>query len=119
MKRQIALISIALIGLVAAACGPQTAEQKREKQAQNVYTLTDQELAIANSNGKAYFEKTLTVDGKNVKGQLLNCRPTDSNFNNLVSCNGYLPDPNTGSLFSATIYARYDGEGVSDQDTVQ
>ena len=118
MKVQM-LAPVLLLSVLGISCSAPTAEQQREKQSSKVYTLTDSELAIANSNGKAYFEKTLTVQGSSVKGNLLNCRPTDSNFNNLVSCNGYLPDPNTGSLYSATIYARYDGEGVSDEDTVK
>jgi hypothetical protein len=118
MKLQL-LIPVLMLSAFSVSCSANTPEEKREKQASAVYTLTDSELDIANANAKAFFEKTLNVNGSSVKGTLLNCRPTDSNFNNLVSCNGYVPDPNTGSLYTATIYARYDGEGVSDVDMVK
>ena len=117
----LSLIVVSILTILT-ACG-ETPEQQLKTQESKVHTLSPEQLNIANANAKAYFEQLWPFsdsnsDRKEAKGKLLNCRPTDSNFNNLVSCTGYVVDTN-GVLQPATIYSRYVGQGTSDQDTVK
>ena len=117
------LTIVALMALPLGACGGsnKSAEEQVKDQTSKLYKLTDEERSLATANAKKYFEQTWPVNGgKTVQGKLINCRPTDSNKNGLVSCTGYIADVNTGNLVEKTVYAGYrpDLVGVSDQDTV-
>ena len=120
MKR-VLVSAIALSLLALGACGKApTAQEEVEKSMTKIYALTDEERSLAKANAKSFFEqnwKTNTGDDK--KGQLINCRPTDSNKNGLVSCTGYKVNLK-GELQEITVYAGYRPGlvGVSDQDTV-
>lgn len=106
--------------LVLTACGQQKSnDQKIAEQTGKVYALNDVERNMASINAKQYFEKEwLPAGGK--RGQLINCRPSDSNFNGLVSCSGFVPKPD--ATFAETkMYCGYKPElvGCSNEDTVK
>lgn len=119
MKRSIISLGFLALAVVLTACNSGTPEQQIKRQESLVKVLTPEENALAAANAKAYFEQMWpTNEGKDKKGKFINCRPTDSNANGLVSCSGYVVDTD-GVLQTATVYGRYFGQGVSDQDTVK
>lgn len=107
------------------ACGSKTAEEKIAQQiTQNVHALTSDERPLAQTNAKAFFEKEFPVQTKDgsltkERGQFLECRPSDSNFNGLVTCKGLVPQL-AGGFKEVTRYCGYRKElvGCSDEDTV-
>lgn len=114
-----ALTAFHLVG-----CDSRTAEQKIEAQIkENIHALTADERPLAQANAKAYFEKEFPVekDGGLTKerGSFLECRPSDSNFNGLVTCKGLVPNVK-GGFKEVTRYCGYrpDLVGCSDEDTV-
>lgn len=117
------LILVATAAL--AACGKQTSEQKITRQIEdNVHALTPDERTLAQTNAKAYYEKEFPVErnGKldRERGAFLECRPSDSNFNGLVTCKGMVPQP-AGGFKEVTRYCGYMPKlvGCSDEDTVK
>lgn len=119
MKKIFLTAIVAVSAALLSACGQQTNEQKVAAQTSKVYALTDAERNMASINGKQYFEKEwLPAGGK--RGQLINCRPSDSNFNGLVSCNGFVPQPN-GTFAETKMYCGYHAGlvGCSNEDTVK
>lgn len=108
-----------------AACGSKTAEEKIAQQiTQNVHALTSDERPLAQTNAKAFFEKEFPVQTKDgsltkERGSFLECRPSDSNFNGLVTCKGLVPQL-AGGFKEVTRYCGYRKElvGCSDEDTV-
>ena len=122
MKNAIVLIA-AMLAL--AACGSQTAEEKIQAQIKDkVHALTADERPRATANAKSYFEKEfpVIVNGQRVsdRGVFLECRPSDSNFNGLVTCKGQVPNLQ-GGFKEVTRYCGYTPElvGCSDEDTVK
>ena len=112
------LIAAALVTFLA-ACAPPTPEQKLAKQMSLVHALTADERNMASINGKQFYEKEwLPAGGK--RGQLISCKPSDSNANGLVTCTGFIPQAN-GSFSEVTRYCGYMPElvGCSAEDTVK
>jgi len=76
------------------------------------------------ANAKTFFEKEfpVIVNGQRStdRGVFLECRPSDSNFNGLVTCKGQVPQIN-GGFREITRYCGYtpDLVGCSDEDTVK
>jgi hypothetical protein len=100
---------------------PKTVEQKVQQQIESVHPLSDTERSLGNANAKAFFERSWPNDaGKSVTGQLIACRPSDSNANGLVTCTGYKGNLKDGSLMEIKMYCGYLPSlvGCSDQDTV-
>jgi hypothetical protein len=122
MKALVTLILTAALSLFLTACEkPQTVEQKINSQLSSLHALSDEERALANANAKQFYERSWPNDaGRTVQGQLIACRPSDSNANGLVTCTGYVADLKTGSLVEKKMYCGYrkDLVGCSDQDTV-
>lgn len=115
------ILSTLFVAVVAtlAACGQATSTEKVADQTSKVYPLNADERNMVAINGKQYFEKEwLPAGGK--RGQLINCKPSDSNFNGLVSCNGFVPQPN-GTFSEQKMYCGYKAElvGCSNEDTVK
>lgn len=113
-----------IIGLSLIACGKQSTEEKIVEQiTENVHALTADERPLAQANAKAFFEKEFPVQSKDgglgkERGSFLECRPSDSNFNGLVTCKGLIPQLN-GGFKEVTRYCGYRKElvGCSDEDT--
>lgn len=100
----------------ASAAAAMTAEQKVEAKLKGKYNLTVDERNMATVNAKNYWEKPwLPAGGK--KGQVINCRPSDSNANGLVTCSGYVPNP-AGTFDETKMYCGYRPElvGCVDND---
>lgn len=122
MKKK--LIAALIAAMFLTACG-KSAEEKIAKQVtENVHALTADERPLAQTNAKAFFEKEFPVQGKDgslgkERGSFLECRPSDSNFNGLVTCKGLVPQLN-GGFKEVTRYCGYRKElvGCSDEDTV-
>ena len=114
------LVSAMCVAVVGCGSPPQTQEEKVKQQvSQNQYSLTADERQASQINGKTYFDKSwITADG--ARGQLNNCRPSDSNSNGMVSCTGFVPQPG-GSYKETKMYCGYRPEvvGCSDEDTVR
>lgn len=107
------------------ACGSKTAEEKITEQVQDsVHALTSEERPLAEINAKAYYDKEFPVqkgdDLVNIRGRFLECRPSDSNFNGMVTCKGLVPQTR-GGFAEVTRYCGYRKElvGCSDVDTVK
>lgn len=113
------MLSIASVAI--SACAPESNEQKIQSQTAKVYSLNADERAMASANAKSYFEREW-INAGNMRGQFLNCRPSDSNFNGLVSCFALVPQPPAGATFKEKkMYCGYRPEivGCSDEDTVK
>lgn len=115
----------AVVTLLFAGCSAKTAEEKVDEQtSEAVYSLNAKERQLAEVNAKQYFEKEFPVasgDGfKRVNGAFLECRPSDSNFNGMVTCRGKVPK-DSGGFADVTRYCGYTKKlvGCSDQDTVK
>lgn len=118
------LLAVVIIGLSVAACGSKSAEDKIVKQVtESVHALSADERPLAQANAKAFYEKEFPVqkDGSlgKERGSFLECRPSDSNFNGLVTCKGLVPQV-SGGFKEVTRYCGYRKElvGCSDEDTV-
>jgi hypothetical protein len=122
--KKIIFAAFALASLLS-ACGSQTPEDKVDRLVrQNIHALTSDERPLAQTNAKAFFEKEFPVQQKDgslgrERGVFLECRPSDSNFNGLVTCKGMVPQMN-GGFRETTRYCGYRPElvGCSDEDTV-
>lgn len=118
------LVAVAMMALALAACG-KSAEEKIQAQVKDkVHALTADERPRATANAKTYFDKEFPVIIAGVRGTergvFLECRPSDSNFNGLVTCKGQVPQIN-GGFKEVTRYCGYTPElvGCSDEDTVK
>ena len=123
MKKNLLIISLLAIAL--SACSQQTGEEKVKRQIEDkTHSLTADERPKAQANAKAYYEKEFTVIVNGVRGLergvFLECRPSDSNFNGLVTCKGQVPQIN-GGFKEVTRYCGYTPTlvGCSDEDTVK
>lgn len=115
-------LALAAAVLLLAGCGQkQTTEQQVQSQLSAQHALGDEERNLAKANAKEFFERVWPSNvGKNTQGQFINCRPTDSNANGLVTCTGFVGALEDGRLFEKTMYCGYRKElvGCSDKDTV-
>lgn len=101
-------------------CGKtETQEQKLQAQMSKVYPLTADERQMAEVNAKQYFERAW-ADAGGQRGMYVNCRPSDSNSNGMVSCFGKIPSAQ-GGFKDVKMYCGYRKElvGCSDEDTVK
>lgn len=115
------IVAMAAVATLAACGEKQSTEQKVQGQLQAQHALKDEERSLAKANAKEFFERPWPSNvGKTVQGQFIDCRPTDSNANGLVTCTGYVGDIETGRLVERTRYCGYRKElvGCSDKDTV-
>jgi hypothetical protein len=129
MKKYIYLA--ALVVTMLAACGKQTAQDKINRQIEDkVHALTADERALAETNAKQFFNREfpqtqIGPDGAKVmgtaRGMFLDCRPSDTNYNGLVTCHGVMPVVGGGFNDKATRYCGYTVKlvGCSDEDTVK
>ena len=118
IKHSLSLLA-AMATLTLAACGEKSSADKVEAQLSKVHALTDNERALAEANAKRFFEQPWAPAG-GTKGQFIGCRPSDSNYNGLVTCTGFVPQAN-GSMPEVKRYCGYrpDLVGCSDEDTVK
>lgn len=121
MKQVLAVIAVAVLVV---GCSKSAEEKIASQITDNVHALTADERPLAQTNAKAFFEKEFPVQGKDggltkERGSFLECRPSDSNFNGLVTCKGLVPQLN-GGFKEVTRYCGYRKElvGCSDEDTV-
>lgn len=107
---------------VLAACGSQSAEQKVTAQTSKVHALSADERGLAQTNAKQFYEREWPVDthGGKARGIWIECRPSDSNYNGLVTCSGKVPQMG-GSFADVKRYCGYVPElgSCSDEDTVK
>ena len=125
MKKIVFVAAIA--ALLLAACGQKTIEEKvKQNITEGVHALGAEERQLAETNAKQFFNRSFP-NGKDAAGELttakgmfLDCRPSDSNTNGLVTCHGILPKMSGGFDDKATRYCGYRPElvGCSDEDTV-
>ena len=122
MKRSLLAMSLIAAALLSAGCDkPQSTEAKIQAQLETQHALGDDERNLAKANAKEFFERSWPSNaGKTTQGQFINCRPTDSNANGLVTCTGYVGAIDDGRLTEKTMYCGYrkDLVGCSDKDTV-
>ena len=122
MKMKI-LMSLLVSAFVVAGCGNRAEDKISTALNTTVHPLNETERPLAQMNAKAYFEKEFPVEKegelKKERGAFLECRPSDSNFNGLVTCKGMVPQPK-GGYREVTRYCGYRPElvGCSDEDTV-
>lgn len=128
MINQRKVLTAMALGLVVTltACSKQSAEDKvKANITEGVHALTPEERTLADINAKQFFNRNfpqMQQDGSmgEAKGMFLDCRPSDSNFNGLVTCHGVMPIVKGGFNDKATRYCGYRKElvGCSDEDTV-
>lgn len=116
---QMRKVILAAMCVLAVGCGSKSATDKVNETTSKVYALNADERSLAAINGKSYFEREWVQAGGS-RGQFVNCRPSDSNFNGMVSCFGMMPQPN-GTYKEMKMYCGYKPElvGCSDEDTVK
>ena len=125
MIKQIGAVLFVVGALFLVACGERPSTQERITQnltEKGIYTLSPEEAQRALNQARAYFERAWAMaDGQ--RGSVDLCRPTDSNSNGLVTCQGWIPTrQKDGSVLpvKTTMYCGYRVEiqNCSDQDTV-
>lgn len=120
LKTTFLISSIVALAALASACSDdRSVETKVQDQMSKVHSLNDEERALAGANAKAFFERPWAPAGGK-SGQFIACRPTDSNFNGLVTCTGFVPQPD-GTMPEMKRYCGYRADlvGCSDEDTVK
>lgn len=128
-KMSIVLLALALAAATTmVGCGKQSIEQQVTTNiTDGVHALTAEERQLAETNAKQFFNRSFpngkddkTGELTTAKGMWLDCRPSDSNANGLVTCHGIMPKMNGGFDDKATRYCGYRKElvGCSDEDTV-
>ena len=121
------LVLVTMMGAALTGCGQQTLEEKvKANITESVHALKAEERQLAETNAKQFFNRSFP-NGKDATGELttakgmwLDCRPSDSNANGLVTCHGIMPKMSGGFDDKATRYCGYRPElvGCSDEDTV-
>lgn len=119
--------AVVLGALVLAGCSDKTPEQKINQQvSEKIHSLTADERILAETNAKQFFNREfpqVQPDGKmgSARGMFLDCRPSDSNYNGLVTCHGVLPTVQGGYNDKAVRHCGYTPKlvGCSDEDTVK
>lgn len=122
MKKTLILIAMSL---AIAGCSKSASDKVESNLTNGVHPLNAEERTLAEMNAKQYFNRTfpqMQPDGSlgEAKGMFLDCRPSDSNFNGMVTCHGMMPLAKGGYNDKATRYCGYRKElvGCSDEDTV-
>lgn len=123
----LAFVLIASLLVLFAGCGQKSPEARVKEQTESkVHALTAEERQLAETNAKQFFNRDYPqkqADGSvlAVRGMFLDCRPSDSNYNGLVTCHGVLPTIGGGYNDKATRYCGYTPKlvGCSDEDTVK
>lgn len=132
MKKSLSFLASVLmimtlsIGL--SACSKPSVEQRVSANiTDGVHALTAEERQLAETNAKQFYNRSFpngkddkTGELTTAKGMFLDCRPSDSNANGLVTCHGIMPKMNGGFDDKSTRYCGYRKElvGCSDEDTV-
>lgn len=128
---KLSILILALVSSVAflAGCEGEVKKTQQQQVSENlkeaVYPLTAEERQLAENNAKSFFNRDFPngkdKDGNVImtKGMWLDCRPSDSNANGLVTCHGMLPKMNGNFDDKAIRYCGYRPElvGCSDEDT--
>jgi hypothetical protein len=127
MKNLKIVVSILVVFAIffVSGCSQPTAQEKVKAQSAKIYALTADEMNVATINAQQFFGREWpTKDnlGENVnkRGLLILVRPSDSNFNGLVTCIGKIPKLN-GGYDDVTVYCGYQKDGFlgcNDQDSV-
>lgn len=128
MKKSHFKFTVALVAVMAlAACNKASIEEKvKQNITEGVHALSAEKRQLAETNAKQFFNRSFP-NGKDAAGELttakgmfLDCRPSDSNTNGMVTCHGILPKMTGGFDDKATRYCGYRPElvGCSDEDTV-
>ena len=109
----LAVFAFSLMPILSGCAPEKSAEEKiatavKDKQ----YPLTADERKMAKTNAATYFEQQWLA-GDNRRGQVTNCRPSDSNANGYVSCYGIIPaDGPTGYKAETRMFCAYRPELV-------
>lgn len=121
------LIATTILVLLS-ACSKQTVEDKvKDNITSGVHALGAEERQLAETNAKQFYNRSFpngkddkTGELTTAKGMFLDCRPSDSNANGMVTCHGIMPKMNGGFDDKSTRYCGYRPElvGCSDEDTV-
>lgn len=108
------------------ACSEQSVEDKvKANITKGVHALTSEERLLAETNAKQFYNRSFP-NGQDTAGELttakgmfLDCRPSDSNANGMVTCHGIMPKMKGGFDDKSTRYCGYRPElvGCSDEDT--
>jgi hypothetical protein len=117
------IIAAMTVMCAVAACGQKTADEKINEQIKDkLHSLTAEERLMAETNAKQFFNKQFPAkDGEMKPGVWTECKPSDSNFNGLVTCSGYVPSQVKDIMDVVTRYCGYtkDLVGCSTEDTVK
>lgn len=126
MKKSIMFVS-ALVMIAVVGCGKQSVEEKVSANIRDgVHALSAEERQLAETNAKQFYNRAFP-NGKDAAGELttakgmfLDCRPSDSNANGMVTCHGIMPKMTGGFDDKSTRYCGYRKElvGCSDEDTI-
>jgi hypothetical protein len=127
MNLVVVMLLVVLCGLFS-GCQEKTAQEKVKAVSSKIYALTADEMNIATVNAQQFFGKewptkdNLGADARK-RGLLVMVRPSDSNFNGLVTCIGKIPKIE-GGFDDVTVYCGYQDQknggflGCNDQDSV-
>jgi len=117
---------IIAVVLALTACSKQSNQEKvLANITEGVHALSAEERQLAETNAKQFYNRSFP-NGQDTAGELttakgmfLDCRPSDSNANGLVTCHGIMPKINGGFDDKSTRYCGYRKElvGCSDEDT--
>lgn len=109
-----------VLSIILAACSSPTAEDRVKAKMEQKYSLTAAEQLKAETSAKQFFSKQFPAYGGTTKaGMFQECRPTDSNFNGLVTCMGYIPNQQRDTMELITRYCTYREDmvmGCSNED---
>lgn len=128
MKKTYLMTASALLAmcLLSACSKPSVEERVKQNITEGVHALGAEERQLAETNAKQFFNRSFP-NGKDAAGELttakgmfLDCRPSDSNANGMVTCHGIMPKMTGGFDDKTTRYCGYRPElvGCSDEDTV-
>lgn len=126
-SRFASILFIMALAIGLAACSKQSVEERvKANITEGVHALTAEERQLAETNAKQFYNRSFP-NGQDAAGELttakgmfLDCRPSDSNTNGLVTCHGIMPKMKGGFDDKSTRYCGYRPEmvGCSDEDTV-
>lgn len=120
MKKGILYLAALAICFTFVGCDSGSPADKVKAKADQKYQLTAEEALKAENSAKTFFSKTFPAGGTETKqGMFQECRPSDSNFNGLVTCMGYVPNIKSGQMELITRYCNYRADmvlGCSNED---
>lgn len=113
------IIVFLTLALITAACSSSPEDKVKAKMSQ-MHPLTAEEMLKAENSAKQFFNKEFPGPGGEMKkGSFQECRPSDSNFNGLVTCMGYVPSQQHTTMQLVTRYCTYRDDmvmGCSNED---